>query len=102
MSLASTSMVAETAVPAAAPLNRGHNVNSSSPAAYMIQVPPNTQPGEKFPVTIEGRKLMVTCPPDARPGTMVRVAANIKLTCHCPLESSAFIGRERRQPKCHE
>jgi len=41
--------------------------------AYMVTIPPGVRGGQQFPVTIAGQQLMVTCPPNARPGMSVRI-----------------------------
>mmetsp|Transcript_9210 Transcript_9210/g.14159 ORF Transcript_9210/g.14159 Transcript_9210/m.14159 type:complete len:770 (-) Transcript_9210:205-2514(-) len=46
---------------------------SGGPPAYMVTIPEGTQGGTQFPVTIQGQQLMVTCPPNARPNTQVRI-----------------------------
>ena len=43
------------------------------PQAYMVTVPAGVLPGEHFRVLLEGRDLMVQCPPDAGPGMQVRI-----------------------------
>uniref|UniRef100_A0A6U3VGG6 HECT-type E3 ubiquitin transferase n=1 Tax=Ditylum brightwellii TaxID=49249 RepID=A0A6U3VGG6_9STRA len=45
----------------------------SQPNAYMVTVPANVGPGQNFPVTIEGQRMMVTCPPNAHAGMSVRI-----------------------------
>ncbi len=42
-------------------------------AAYMVAIPQRVRGGQQFPVTIAGQQLMVTCPPNARPGMSVRI-----------------------------
>jgi hypothetical protein len=39
----------------------------------MVAIPDGIQTGQQFPVTIQGQQLMVTCPPNARPGMSVRI-----------------------------
>ena len=46
---------------------------SSSRPAYMVEIPPDVRGGQQFPVTIAGQQLMVTCPPNARPGMSLRI-----------------------------
>jgi hypothetical protein len=41
--------------------------------AYMVSVPDHVIGGQKFPVTIQGQQLMVTCPSNATPGNKVRI-----------------------------
>lgn len=41
--------------------------------AYMVVVPPGVVPGSHFRVLVEGRELMVQCPPTAYPGMQVRI-----------------------------
>uniref|UniRef100_A0A7S4II14 HECT-type E3 ubiquitin transferase n=1 Tax=Odontella aurita TaxID=265563 RepID=A0A7S4II14_9STRA len=41
--------------------------------AYMVTIPHGVRGGQQFPVTIAGQQLMVTCPPNARPGMSVRI-----------------------------
>jgi len=48
-------------------------IANSNPPAFMVTVPEGISTGEQFPVTIRGQQLMVTCPPDARPGMSVRI-----------------------------
>lgn len=43
------------------------------PSAYMVTIPDGIRGGQQFPVTIQGQQLMVTCPPNAVPGTKVRI-----------------------------
>ncbi len=43
------------------------------PPAYMVTIPEGIRGGSQFPVTIQGQQLMVTCPPNAAPGTKVRI-----------------------------
>ena len=47
--------------------------NHQGPPAYMVTIPEGTRGGQQFPVTIAGQQLMVTCPPNARPGMAVRI-----------------------------
>jgi hypothetical protein len=47
--------------------------NSTGPAAFMVTIPDGIRGGTQFPVTIQGQQLMVTCPPNARPGMSVRI-----------------------------
>ena len=42
-------------------------------SAYMVGIPDGVRGGQQFPVIIEGQELVVTCPPNARPGSKVRV-----------------------------
>lgn len=48
-------------------------IPNSNPRAYMVTIPSGVRGGTQFPVTIQGQQLMVTCPPDARVGTQVRI-----------------------------
>ena len=48
-------------------------IADSNPPAYMVSVPDGVDMGSQFPVTIRGQQLMVTCPPNARPGMSVRI-----------------------------
>ena len=48
-------------------------IADSNPPAYMVSVPDGVDMGTQFPVTIRGQQLMVTCPPNARPGMSVRI-----------------------------
>ncbi|KAL7554541.1 hypothetical protein ACHAWF_018001, partial [Thalassiosira exigua] len=41
--------------------------------AYMVRIPDGVRGGERFPVTIGGQQLTVTCPEMARPGMSVRI-----------------------------
>jgi hypothetical protein len=45
----------------------------SKRTAYMVAIPDRVRAGAKFPVTIQGQQLLVTCPPKARPGMSVRI-----------------------------
>jgi hypothetical protein len=47
--------------------------NATGPAAYMVTILEGVRGGQQFPVTIQGQQLMVTCPPNARPGMSVRI-----------------------------
>ena len=49
------------------------NVEKQADGAYMVTVPEGVRGGQQFPVTLAGQTLMVTSPPNARPGTQVRV-----------------------------
>jgi len=49
------------------------NVEKQPDGAYMVTVPEGVRGGQQFPVTLAGQTLMVTSPPNARPGTQVRV-----------------------------
>ena len=49
------------------------NVQKQSDGAYMVTVPEGVRGGQQFPVTLAGQTLMVTSPPNAKPGTQVRV-----------------------------
>jgi hypothetical protein len=48
-------------------------IENSNPPAFMVAIPDSIRSGEQFPVTIQGQQLMVTCPPNARPGMSVRI-----------------------------
>ena len=48
-------------------------IADTNPPAYMVAIPDGIQTGQQFPVTIQGQQLMVTCPPNARPGMSVRI-----------------------------
>jgi hypothetical protein len=48
-------------------------IPDSNPTAYMVAIPVSIRAGAQFPVTIQGMQLMVTCPPNAGPGTSVRI-----------------------------
>jgi len=88
-------IVAETAV--LVPLDNSQVI--SSPDAYLINIPPNARPGKKFPVTIEGRTLMVTCPPNGQPGMRVRVAANVKMTVTLPTGKLGVFFKGKKKAK---
>jgi hypothetical protein len=45
----------------------------NGPQAYMVSVPDHVIGGQKFPVTIQGQQLMVTCPSNSTPGNKVRI-----------------------------
>lgn len=49
------------------------NTERQEDGAYMVTVPSGVQSGQQFPVTLAGQTLMVTSPPNARPGTSVRI-----------------------------
>ena len=49
------------------------NVQKQADGAYMVTVPEGVRGGQQFPVTLAGQTLMVTSPPNAKPGTQVRV-----------------------------
>jgi len=40
---------------------------------YLVKVPDEVEPGAKFPVTISGMQLVVTCPEGAKPGAVVKI-----------------------------
>jgi hypothetical protein len=48
-------------------------IEGSTPTAFMVAIPDSIRSGQQFPVTIQGQQLMVTCPPNARPGMSVRI-----------------------------
>jgi hypothetical protein len=48
-------------------------IPDSYPTAFMVAIPDSVRAGAQFPVTIQGQQLMVTCPPNAGPGTSVRI-----------------------------
>ena len=54
-------------------VRRINDPNASGPPAYMVTIPEGVRGGAQFPVTIQGQQLMVTCPPNARPGMSVRI-----------------------------
>jgi len=39
----------------------------------MVTIPPNTRPGERFSISLQGQQLNVKCPEGARPGMTVRI-----------------------------
>jgi len=48
--------------------------SSSALRAYNVVIPPNVHwPGATFPVSVDGRRITVECPPNARPGMTVRI-----------------------------
>jgi hypothetical protein len=48
-------------------------ISDSNPPAFMVAITDAIRSGQQFPVTIQGQQLMVTCPPNARPGMSVRI-----------------------------
>lgn len=42
---------------------------------HHVTIPANTPPGGKFTATVDGQCFSVTCPPNAKPGTKVRIQA---------------------------
>ena len=48
-------------------------IEGASPPAYFVKIPKGVISGQKFPVNIEGKEVLVTCPDKARPGDNVRV-----------------------------
>jgi len=48
-------------------------IPDTDPQAYMVTIPEGVRGGQQFPVTIQGQQLMVTSPPNARPGMSVRI-----------------------------
>lgn len=49
-------------------------VEGGNPPAYMVAIPDGTGPGAQFTVMIQGQELVVTCPPNGRPGMSVRIS----------------------------
>ena len=45
----------------------------NSDGAYMVTIPEGIMPGQQFPVNVQNQQLMVTCPPNARAGMVVRI-----------------------------
>jgi hypothetical protein len=45
----------------------------NGPPAFQVEIPVGVRGGTQFPVVIQGQNLMVTCPPNARPGNKVRI-----------------------------
>ena len=88
-------LVAEMGVPA--PLD--NNQVLSSPESYLVSVPPNVQPGEKFPVTIEGKTVMIKCPVDGHAGMMLRVPANVKMTVKLPCGKLGVYWKGKKKAK---
>lgn len=85
----------DTAIPA--PLDNNQVV--SSPDAYLITIPSTARPGEKFPVIIEGKQMMIMCPLDSGPGNMLRVAATVKMTVTLPTGSLGVFLKGKKRPK---
>jgi hypothetical protein len=48
-------------------------IEGTDPPAYMVDIPHGTEVGEQFTITVQGQNLLVTCPPNARPGQSVRI-----------------------------
>ena len=44
-----------------------------SEGGYLVTIPEGVREGEQFPFTLFGQQLMITCPPNARPGSVVRI-----------------------------
>jgi hypothetical protein len=55
------------------PSNSGAQPRASGDGAYMVTIPEGIVPGQQFPVNIHNQQLMVTCPPNARAGMVVRI-----------------------------
>jgi len=53
--------------------NNPQNEERRERQAYMVTIPTGVRSGEQFRVMVNGQELMVTCPPNARPGTNVRI-----------------------------
>jgi hypothetical protein len=47
--------------------------NRNNEGGYLVTIPPNIREGEQFPFDLNGRQLLITCPPGMRPGSMVRI-----------------------------
>jgi len=43
------------------------------PRAYDVRVPEHVQPGQTFPVNVEGTTMSIVCPQNVRPGSTVRI-----------------------------
>ena len=54
--------------------NRNNSSNDKESDFVFVSVPDGVCGGGKFPVTVLGKKLWVTCPPNTGPGTKVRLA----------------------------
>ncbi len=72
-------------------------IEGSNPAAYTVTIPENVGGGQQFPVTIQGQELMVTCPLNARPGTMVRILPPPPSTVDIPPSDNNSIGSNANQ-----
>jgi hypothetical protein len=64
----------------------------NGPQAYLLSVPDGVIGGQKFPVTIQGQQLMVTCPGTLLPGTKVRIHP---ASCRCHGKAQGFTGENR-------
>lgn len=68
----------------------------SSPSAILLTIPPDARPGEMFAVSINGRTLRVTCPLDMGPGDLLRVASNVRRTVTLPTGNLGFCLRGKK------
>ncbi|VEU38895.1 unnamed protein product [Pseudo-nitzschia multistriata] len=56
-------------------VNKAATDNGGTPRTYVVTIPMNVRPGEKFRATFEGQRFEVTCPSNAGPGMKVRIVA---------------------------
>jgi len=55
------------------PTSPGSSSGNPQQQAYTVTIPPGVQSGQQFRVMVNGQNLFVTCPPNARPGSDVRI-----------------------------
>ncbi len=51
----------------------GDSDNRNNGGGYLVTIPPNVREGEQFPFVLNGRQLLITCPPGMTPGSRVRI-----------------------------
>ncbi|KAL1511351.1 hypothetical protein AB1Y20_006154 [Prymnesium parvum] len=56
------------------PIATGRPVDMSAQQTYTIQIPNNVSPGQQFRIVLDNQLMVVTCPPDASPGSVIQVA----------------------------
>jgi len=61
-------------VPQASSLDQISESDDLSESAMYVVVPPNVTPGENFTALVNGEEVMVRCPPNAEPGSRVRIS----------------------------
>ena len=60
-----------------------HPLRSSSPFGdnvIQVMVPEGVKPGQPFAVVANGQRVMITCPPKAKPGQKIQFRLPIKMT----------------------
>mmetsp|Transcript_24039 Transcript_24039/g.31963 ORF Transcript_24039/g.31963 Transcript_24039/m.31963 type:complete len:755 (-) Transcript_24039:785-3049(-) len=54
-------------------VRRTRELDGDGRPAYTVEIPRGVRAGQQFSVTVGGQQLMVTCPPNTRPGMSVRI-----------------------------